>query len=309
MNPMAVFSQMIVLFVVIIIGFIAAKLKFINEKTNTELSSVLVFITIPMQVISSTLKPGGTAISLKNAAIVTGLSFLIYFILIFVSMLLPFILKDEKKQTNCYRFMFIFSNVGQVGFYLIDTIFGEDYRFYAAIFILAYNCFCWTYGVALMSGEKFKIDKEVFKRPLVIASLLAFVLFFTKVGSYCPAVVYKSLSAIGDTTPIIAMLITGSALASLPLKKVFGKWQIWVLCLIKLLVFPIVFWAVMRFFITDNIMLCILTVMVSMPVGTMATSVSYQYGGDEQVASAGIFLSTVLSVFTIPILMKFLFWV
>ena len=44
-----------------------------------------------------------------------------------------------------------------------------------------------------------------------------------------------------------------------------------------------------------------------MPIATNTTILSYQYGVDETVASSGVFISTLLSLLTIPLMMKLLF--
>ena len=50
-----------------------------------------------------------------------------------------------------------------------------------------------------------------------------------------------------------------------------------------------------------------LTVLLCMPIATNTTILSYQYGADETAASSGVFVSTLLSLLTIPLMMQLLF--
>lgn len=43
------------------------------------------------------------------------------------------------------------------------------------------------------------------------------------------------------------------------------------------------------------------------PSATNATNIAYLYGGNHELASSGVMLSTLLSMFTLPALMQLLF--
>ncbi len=298
---------MIILFSIMIIGFIAAKLKYMTPTLNANISRLLSFVTSPLQIISSVIKPGSHPISNIDTLKLTGIAFAMYIILAFIAMVIAKCMKAEKKQSNCYRYMFIFSNIGFMGYPVIDALFGEEYRFYATVFILMFNLFCWTYGITLMTGEKFRVNPVMLLRPIVLAAVFAYVLYFTKLGMRCPQIVYDVSKRVGDTTSTLAMLIVGCALAYLSPKEVFGNWRTYVFLIFKMILFPIAAWSILRLIITDRLVLGIITIIVSMPIATNSTIICYQFGGDEKLASSGVFLSTLLSVVTVPFLMNLLF--
>jgi predicted permease len=98
------------------------------------------------------------------------------------------------------------------------------------------------------------------------------------------------------------MLIIGSTLASIPFKKVFTQWRLYPVTVIKLLIVPVVTWLVLRLFIHDALMLGILVVLSGMPTATSATMISMEYGGNERLASTGVFITTLFSLASIPAL-------
>lgn len=81
----------------------------------------------------------------------------------------------------------------------------------------------------------------------------------------------------------------------------------YLLALIKLILVPLAAYFVLRTFVTDPLLLSLTVVVLAMPAATNATILSYQYQGDDQLAASGVFLTTLLSVATIPVLMHLLF--
>lgn len=307
MNITALFFQMFTLFLIILVGFIAAKLKYMDDDVNNSIARLVAFVISPLQILSSVLKPGNHPISNLTALKITGIAFAMYIIMIFAAKLLPKLLRTKGKEAGCYEYMFIFSNIGYMGYPVIDALFGNEYRFYGTIFILAFDLFCWTYGVAIMSGEKLKFDKKLFLRPMIIAAILAYFLYFSKLGMRCPEIIYNLTSKVGDMTAVLAMLIIGCSLAQISMKEIFGKWRTYVMAVLKMILLPIVIWSILRLFIKDTMILGVVTVISAMPVATNSTIISYQFGGDKNLSSSGVFITTLMAVVTVPVLMTVLF--
>ena len=59
--------------------------------------------------------------------------------------------------------------------------------------------------------------------------------------------------------------------------------------------------------VVDNVVLGVFVVLVAMPVGSSTVMFCNQYEGNVDLASKSIFITTLASVFTIPILVYLLF--
>ena len=118
---------------------------------------------------------------------------------------------------------------------------------------------------------------------------------------------HQTIKYVGDITSPVAMLIVGCSLAQLRFGQIFGNWRIYALAGAKMLAVPLLGYAVLRHVLTNELALCVLTVILCMPIATNTTILSYQYGADETVASSGVFISTLLCMLTIPLMMKLLF--
>ncbi|HBR07534.1 MAG TPA: hypothetical protein DD735_01410 [Clostridiales bacterium] len=81
-------------------------------------------------------------------------------------------------------------------------------------------------------------------------------------------------------------------------------WKIYIVSAARLLVCPVLVWAVMRLFVTDIMTLHILVILASAPVAMIASILTIQYDRNEALASKSVFISTLLSSVTMP----FMIW-
>lgn len=295
--------QMVLLFGVILIGFMAAKIGLIDQSVNQKASLLLNGVVSPMQVISSALS-GARPVSNKKVFVIIGIVCLIYLALIAAARLFPVIFRIGREKSGVYQCLLIFANVGFMGYPVVEALFGKSHMFYATLIVVVFQLFCWTYGVSLMSGEM-KLSVKTFTRPTFVAAVIALILYLVKIPEI--PILYRITDTVGSMTSPLAMLISGCALAQLSFKEVFGKWRIYALSVIKLILFPVAGFFILRLFIKEEALLGTLVVSLAMPAGMTATTISYQYGGDTKSASAGVFVTTLLSVVTIPLIMWLLF--
>lgn len=113
MNIQVVINQMIILFLVIIIGYIANKVGILDKSQNQKLSSLILNITCPALILASVsdIESGDFKIVVQIFII----SIIIYLVLPFMGILLAKILKVPEEDRNLYKFMTIFSNIGFMG--------------------------------------------------------------------------------------------------------------------------------------------------------------------------------------------------
>ena len=216
------------------------------------------------------------------------------------------LLRVRDAERGLYRFMFIFSNTGFLGYPVVESLLGSGAAFYVTIFVLFFQLFCWSYGASLMRGAaRFRFQWKVLRQPCVAASLAAFAVYLS--GWQPPALLHQTVKYVGDITSPVVMLIVGCSLAQMRFKQIFGSWRIYALSALKLAAVPLLAYAVLRHVLTNEFALCVLTVLLCMPIATNTTILSYQYGADETAASSGVFISTLLCMLTIPLMMKLLF--
>lgn len=299
MSTMVVFNQMMCLFLMIALGYGAAKWGIVSPQVSGGLSSMVVKITCPMMVLSSvmTAKPQGT---MKEIGVVFLLSLLLYIIFPLIGVVLNFILRTPEKDKRLYIFMTTFSNVAFMGFPVINAIYGETGVFFTAIFNLTFNLFVFTFGVELMSGHSGKgsISFKALLNPGIIAALVAILIFVLKIP--IPAVISTTCSTVGSMTTPLAMIVIGSSLASVPLIEVFSEYRLYPYTILKQGVAPVLIWFVFKNFITDPMILAITVIVSAMPVAATTVMFSKEYGQDDVKGAKAVFITTLISILTIP---------
>lgn len=314
MDILSLFQKMLMLFGVMLTGYIAAKAGALDRNMNKKLSALICMLTNPAQVLSSVLS-GDHPMESGQVLVLTAVAVCMYAVLIALALLLPKLLNiKNKREAGVYRYMLIFSNISYMGFPVIEALFGAGHTFYLTVFVLVFQLICWSYGVTLMSGERVKLTWKVLLRPMIIAPLAAYALYFIDIRPLWTLApkpmgwLYGVVHTVGDLTPALSMLIIGCSLAQMDLHEVFNKWRIYVLAAIKLLLLPVLGWFVLHGLLKDEVLLTVTVIILAMPVATSATITSYQYGGDEKAASAGVFITTVLSIVTVPAMLYLLFF-
>ncbi len=87
----------------------------------------------------------------------------------------------------------------------------------------------------------------------------------------------------------------------MPVKELVGGFRMWLMSLFRLLVIPLITWGVFHLFISDPLLLGVVVVSSGMPVATNGTILCYQYGGSTRTMAQGTFMTTVLSLASIPL--------
>lgn len=300
----ATIIQMATLFLIMAAGYAANKFKIMTEESNRLVSKLVVNIAMPCTILGSVLG-GQTAASNMDAVYFLLLSFGAFLMAFIVSWPLPRILRVRERDGGMYRYMAVFGNVGFMGFPVIQSVFGSGAVFYVMLFNIAFNVLCFSAGIIIVSGKGGKINPKLFINPTMVVSLLTVIIFFTKLQ--LPEVFVNAVDLVSKMTTPAAMLVLGSTLACIPVKEVFSELRIYPLAAVKLLVIPVLARLVFGLVISDRVALGVLVALSAMPTATNTAMLSMEYGGNEKLASKGVFLTTLFSVATIPLLLFILF--
>ncbi len=304
MSLSVIFSQMAMLFIVVAVGFAANKFNIITADSSKLLSKLVLNIAMPCTILSSVLGGNATA-SGSDAVVFLLLAFAFFALMFLVSVPIPKLLHAPREDRGLYRFMTVFGNVGFMGFPIITTLFGAGAAFYVTLFNIAFSLLCFSAGILLVSGgHGGKINFRLLINPTMIVSILTVIIFYTK--PLVPAIINDTVGLISQLTTPTAMLVIGSTLAVVPFREVFSEWRLYPLTLLKLIAVPVVVFFLLRLVTSDPLTLGVLTVLSAMPVASNATMLSLEYGGNEKLASKGVFITTLISVITIPLIVSLL---
>lgn len=109
-----VINQMLVLCVPILVGYLAARLGYLDEDLNTKLSRLIVNIALPCLVVGYAFGTDG----LPDAPVVLELMFysaIGYAIAYLLALAIPALMRSSAAERGIYRFVVVFGNVGFIG--------------------------------------------------------------------------------------------------------------------------------------------------------------------------------------------------
>ncbi len=300
MTLFTVFFQMLALLIMIGAGFLAAKKNMMDHHTNSQMSKMIVNIFNPMLIISSCAGAVGQ-VPLRTMGIVALIALGMFAVFIIVGMVLSPFFDKRKEQQKIFQMMFVFSNLGFIGIPVVSSILGAEYVVYVTEFLLIYTIVFYTYGVALMDGSFSPSSLKAMINPGTLSSMIAVLIIV--LGIELPGFLLTAVTYLGNVTSPMALVAVGFTLAHSDWKKIFGQPKLYVFSAVKLLALPLLMLPLLRLATNDEALINVCMVMFGMPIGNMPLILGTQKGIDGATCSAAIILTTLLCVFTIPLLL------
>ena len=301
---MVLLQQMGILFVYMMIGYVACKKEYFDQEFGKKLSWLVVNVANPMLAISAVVN-NEEQISKKDFYVTVLLAICFYAFFLILAQILPRLIGVQKSDIGVYKMMTTFNNIGFMGFPVIAAAYGNGALIYAVPFSIMFNILCYTWGIQTLCGGG---EKGNWKRIInigTISGIISIVLFFMQIP--VPKMICSLSAGLSNLTGPLSMLVIGISIAAMELKDLFTDVKLLKFALIKLLAVPV---AAMLLVcqVIDNRLICeVFLVMMATPAASMCAMLSQQYGGDYELAAKGVALTTILSVVTMPIVSEIVF--
>ncbi len=301
---MAVFLQIFSLFLVMAAGWGFTRLGYLDKEGVRGISNLILKLTLPCLIVVSLQKPFSREL-LSVSLMTLGAATVYYMAAIALSLLAVRLLGTPQRQRGALTFALAFSNCAFVGFPVVASIRSGDALFILSIHNVLFNLLAFTAGVRIMEGKTGRgMDLMKILNVNVLATAAGFALFLLSVP--LPAALRSPLESLGSLTTPLAMIVTGSMLARTSLKTAVGDWRVFAVSALRLALWPLLAWAALRAFRVGPDLSAITVIVAGMPAASNTGIIAEIYGGDTETASSAVFVSTLLSVLTIPLLAMFL---
>lgn len=298
---MTVLVQVLILFVLIGVGFVCAKTKIINENGAKVIADIVLYFVTPCVIISAFQRKFDVDMLVKlliSASFSAGI--------LFVSVLVAQLLfkKQGESKTPIYKFATVFSNCGYMSLPLQQALLKDEGVFYAASFIAIFNIFVWSYGIITMSpkGDK-KFSPKILINPGIIGTFIGIILFVSSIT--LPKVIATPIEYLAALNSPLPMLIIGYYLANANLKKAFTDVWSYVSMGLRLVVLPLLSLGVLLACDIEGTLLVSLIISVASPVAAITTMMAAKYERDTELSVSLVSASTLLSLFTMPLIVGF----
>ena len=297
-------KQILSMILMIAAGFGAARAKIFPPGTDRALSTLTLYIICPCLMFSS-MQMDYNSSMLNGFLLAAAAAALVNAFFILLSKLTGRIIRADSLE----RASMIYSNAGNLILPLISEVLGKEYLFYAGGYLAVQTVFFWTHGLALISGHPTKNLRKILTNPNIDALILGLIFFFLPIR--LPGVLEQTIEKIGNTIGPISMIGIGIIMSGMPLARAITDRRAWLICILRLVLFPaavivlIALTGITRRFAWTGMVLIATELAASAPTAVNIAQTARIY--DQDAAGAGQInvLSTILCIFTMPLMLMF----
>ena len=294
---------MLTLFVIVIVGYVAGKLGYLGGDFDRQLSRLVINITCPALILSSSMT--GELPDRRFILPLLLISIVTYIILTGAAFLLPRYMTKRKENRGAIGFALMFGNVGFMGYPVVASIFGHEAVFYAAVLNVVNTFTVFTIGTILITGssniEGKRFEKKVLYSTPMLAAYLTMLIVALEINNI-PGFICQSLTTLGNITVPAALLIIGSSMSQLPIRSLLGNTTVYLTTALRLALLPLAVYYLTSLMGFSPMVVNINTVVIAMPVATYGTILCLKYGKDTTLMAEVTFITTLLSMISIPLL-------
>ena len=292
-----VFSQVMILMIMIAVGFAAAKAKIMTAEGARCCTDIALIIATPCVIIKSLIREYSNEI-MKSLAFAIFITLLVQVLMIFLSRLI--LHSKDKARERVLRFGTIFANCGFMSLPLQQVILGADGTLYGSAYVIMFNLVIWSYGVFLISGDKKYIKpKKLFVNPGIIGLAIGLVIFIFSIP--IPKIIYSAIDYMSALYTPLPMLIIGYHLAQNNPLTAFKDPKCLLAVLLRMIVYPLAVRGFLYLIGVRGTLLVSVIISVSAPVAAITTMFSSKYGADTPLSVDMVSLSTVAAAVTMPL--------
>jgi len=295
-NFLLALNVVLPIFLTMALGFLLKKLKMVDESSLNTMNKLVFRVFMSTLLFLNVYNIGDLSkLSINNLKLL-GYAFIIIFVVVFLAWLIYMPKVKEKKKLSVliqgvYRGNFVFS--------LLTIVVIPTFNVLAVIILEYYS------GREI---SKLKLVKQVFKNPLIIATLLGMVFILLKIN--IPKPIYKTLSDISKISTPLAFIVLGAELQFGNMLKNI-KYLISV-NLLRLIVNPLITIGIGKLIGFQGIELVALLSMSACPTAVASYTMAKEMKADGDLAGEIVATTSMFSILTIfcwVLILKNMAWI
>ena len=297
----AVFNQVILFFIIMIIGFCVVKFKLLSADYLPVISRFFTRVIVPF-ILFANIAGGATRADMINYSYLLIVNACIFAVLIMTTRILPKILKLKGNRASIFLFINSFGNVGFVGIPLLLAIYGQRAMIFVVMYTVVDQFLFWTYGVSLSFPVENRPDFSInmlkkMINPAVVAIILSFVIIMFNIR--LPEVVERASMSMANTGSALPFIYMGGVVATLKIKETIRHCEFLAGIAIKMIILPICIFVVLRAIGIDPEIIGTTTILFGLPPVAMIPMLVSANGSDGEYATAAVIICTLASLFTL----------
>ena len=303
-----VISQLLTMVILMLIGVVLQKKSYLSLANAKGLSVVLTRVAVPCNMVVLLQREYSAEIfrGFLTTCVAAYVMFCLGALMFFC---IGKVMRMQPKELGLFSGGGVYSNVIFMGQPLIMAMYGAEGLIFCVAVMFTGNVFLFTVCSGLFAMGN--ADKRGIGKMLKEA-FLNMICFSAVVGVFCfvnsvalPQPIYDVLQYSANTTVCLSMIYIGSLLAAARVREILKDKRVYIFSFFTLIVMPI-FTKLLCGRFMSGMALSVLVVLMGTPAAAALPSFAELYGNDEKRASEYVFVSTVLSVLTLPLVAQFL---
>lgn len=289
--------------IIILVGFLFVRLRIMSLDDSKSLSRFALILLTPCAMLNAYQYEFS-----REKLVGMGICFLASLIVTAVFGVLTLLIRKPLHLSIVDQTNLEYPNAGNFMLPIIAAALGGEWVIYLSACFFVMNLFMFTHGKAVLSGENRFYPAMLYKNVILIANTLGLFMFLFQ--WHLPGILAATVTTFGGMMGPVYMFTIGMLLGSADLKKVFLNRRVWLISAGRLLLYPLAVILVFRFCgifrlhpsAKEYITVAVLT--AGAPAAVMVTQFAQMYRSTEeaQYSSAINMLSTVLCLFTMPVI-------
>lgn len=309
-------TQLIMLFALLFTGFGLYRVGIFNKTVDLGINKMVVFFAFPCMIMYKIGTMEMDPVFVRDFALVTVLGLASFFLYTGIAFAYFRMRGITARVSRPARLSAVVPNNGFIGYPVALVFLGQP----GLLLMIAHgaivlNVYAFSFGINYLRREKeervpFTAGKlltlvlQLVTNPVIISILAGLAILFF--GISLDNVAGEYLSAISDMASPLAMIYVGAVIGEGEILKSFRDSTLWEISGLKLIVMPLVTALICMWLPLSTLVKAVLILGASFPCAAIPVMLGQQEGLDYEQAGSALLLSTILSVGTIPVVMKIL---
>lgn len=297
----SIINSVLVMAILMSVGFFLKKINIITEEVEKAFTFMLMNVCLPALVVKSFFIESSD-VSVKVGIWVFVISVVFNVLLAIINEIVFKKIRDiEAKKVLVYSATL--SNCGFMGFPIIAQVFGYEGIFYASMFYIPVVVSIWTFGLTRFTSKaEGNSIKDMLFNPNMIGIYLGLIVLIFSLK--LPVFLDKSMTILGSMTTALAMFIIGGKITQIKISDFISDKYIYYSCFMRLIFAPFILIIFLSFTNMDIVPATVCIIYGGLPSATLVVILAKQYRSNILLASKIVVISHVLSLITLPILVK-----
>lgn len=300
-----IFNSILQTFLIFALGALAVKLKMIRKESLPDLTRMAMDLFFPFLTFSTITGLAGSSSSGKDLLLLPLLGAGMMALGYAAGFLFRYwLFAKTKERMGTLHHICTINNYVFLPIIVINSLWGPQRVAYLLVMNVGFTVAFWTFGILAFAG---KITcREILQKVFSINIIAVFAaLIFLLCRIPVPKVLAGVSSMVGQLAVPTMLILTGAALY-----ECFGSLRenlkdAFITVVIRLFILPLLLLFILKSLPISRELYEISAVIATMPAASASVLVAARYGGSKEFAGQAILLTTILSIFTVPLLLRF----